>query len=148
MNAWICVMTDTQRENCVRVSYVEQEPVQWAAKQPETVQLHYAVQGQNPHRAKWQAHQYLHLCKCLPEDKHDDWFECALRDAIMVVQWASGAPRLAEIYVNDGVAVQQEQIRIQLKKQQRARLVWTVKYGGMALLVGAALWAFLWWWTH
>lgn len=148
MNAWICVMTDTQRENCVRVSYVEQDPVQWAAQQPENWRLQYAVQGQNPHRAKWQAHQHLHLCKCLPEDKHDDWFECALHDAIMVAQWASGVPRLAEIYVNDGVAFQQAQIRIQQKAQQKARLVWGLKYGAIVVVFGGAFGAFLWWWRH
>lgn len=148
MNAWICVMTDTQRENRVRVSYVEQDPVQWAAQQPENGRLQYAVQGQNPHRAKWQAHQHLHLCKCLPEDKYDDWFECALIDAIMVAQWASGAPRLAEIYVNEGAAWQQEQNRILLKKQKRARWILGLKYGTLVLGVGAALWAFRWWWTH
>lgn len=148
MNAWICVMTDTQRENCVRVSHVEQDPMQWAAQQPENWRLQYAVQGQNPYRAKMLIHQHLLACKCLPNDKHDDWFECGLADAIMLTQAASCAPRLAEIYANDGLLYQQEQQRIELKRRHKARWLLGLKWGGIVLLVGAALGAFGWWWTH
>lgn len=148
MSAWIYVITDTQRENQVRMSYVEQDPAQWVALQNESTRLQYAIKGQNPHRAKLKAHQHLHLCKCFPDDKHDDWFECELAVAITVAQWASGMPRLAEMYANDGLILQQQQNAIQLKQQQKARLIRGIKCGSVLLTLGAALWALRWWWTH
>lgn len=148
MSAWIYVISDSQRENQVCISYVEQDPTQWQTPQNESMQLEYAVKGQNPHRAKLLIHQHLHLCKCLPDDKHDDWFECGLADAIMLAQWASGTPRLAEMYAHNGLIFQQEQNLIQLKKRKKARLILGIKYAATVLCVGVACWAFRWWWTH
>lgn len=148
MTAWIYVITDTQRDNHVRISYIEQEPNQWLAQQDSSTQLQYAAQGANPHRSKLQIHQHLQSCKCLPTDKADDWFECSLPDALTVVQWALGVPRVNEQFANQAVAWQQQQLQQQHKRQKKAKIILLIKWLLIFAVVSGLLIALRWWWIN
>lgn len=148
MTAWIYVITDSQRDNHVRISYMEQEPNQWLMQQNSSMQLQYAAQGANPHRAKLQIYQHLQSCKCLPNDKADDWFECALPDALTVVQWALGVPRTSEQFANQALEWQQQQMLQQQQRQKKEKIILSIKWFVIVLLMSVALFALRWWWTH
>lgn len=148
MTAWIYVITDTQRDNQVRISYIKQEPHQWLMQDNASLQLQYAAQGSNPHRAKLQIHHHLQACKCLPNDKSDDWFECALPDALTVVQWALGTPRIREQFANQAAQWQQQQIQQQQKQLKKEKIFFSIKWSMGILTVTALLLALRWWWIN
>lgn len=144
MTAWIYAITDSTQENRVRISYIDADPETWAGQQIENVQVQYAVLAHNPHLIKQKTQQYLSACKCQPNNKHDDWFECDFLEAITVMRWLTAQQRHREFFANEAAQHQQKLEAEQRQKIAQAKKIKMFKMMGLILLVvGSGVGA--WW---